>query len=114
MAELTIVDVLSARAGNRQLQDLAQWAKPIRERHFQDVLKGSLRLAEQEDPNEDAQSRADRSGAWHRPCPNATPGTVPGLSLVFGVATAVEADDRPTRARPVPGRVVAASATSIP
>jgi hypothetical protein len=50
----SIVEVLSARARHAPLQKLAQWAKPIQERHFQDVMQGSLKLAESEDPNEAA------------------------------------------------------------
>ena len=50
----SIVDVLSARAGNRRLQELAEWQKPIQQRHLDEALQGSLRLAEQEDPNEPA------------------------------------------------------------
>jgi hypothetical protein len=32
--------------------ELVDWALPIQQRHFQDVLDGSLKLAANEDPNE--------------------------------------------------------------
>ena len=49
-----IVGVMSQRAGNDTLQRLVEWAKPIQERHLQEAMQGSLRLAEEEDPNEPA------------------------------------------------------------
>ena len=51
----SIVDVLSARAGNRAVQELAAWQKPIQERHLREAMQGSLRLAEHEDPNGSAE-----------------------------------------------------------
>lgn len=47
-----IVDVLARKARNTQVQELAQWAIPIQQRHLEEARKGSLKLAEQEDPNE--------------------------------------------------------------
>ena len=47
-----ILDKLNERAGNPRVQELARWALPIQERHFEGVLEGSLTLAEREDPNE--------------------------------------------------------------
>ena len=47
-----IVDVLARKAGNSEVQQLAGWALPIQQRHFEAARKGSLKLAEQEDPNE--------------------------------------------------------------
>ena len=47
----SIVDVLSQRARDARVSTLVQWAKPIQEKHFQQVQEGSLRLAEGEDPN---------------------------------------------------------------
>jgi hypothetical protein len=49
-----IVDVLARRAGKREVQKLAAWAKPIQQRHFEQARKGSLELAEREDPDEPA------------------------------------------------------------
>jgi len=47
----SIVDVLSQRARDARVSTLVQWAKPIQEKHFQQVQQGSLKLAEGEDPN---------------------------------------------------------------
>ena len=47
----SIVDVLSQRARDARVSTLVQWAKPIQEKHFQQVQEGSLKLAEGEDPN---------------------------------------------------------------
>ena len=46
-----IVDVMARKAGNSEVQELAQWAIPIQQRHLEEARKGSLQLAEQEDPN---------------------------------------------------------------
>jgi hypothetical protein len=50
-----IVGVMSRRAGNEKLQQLVAWAQPIQERHLQEAMKGSVTLAEEEDPNEPAE-----------------------------------------------------------
>ena len=47
----SIVGKLNERAGNRELQEVVEWVKPIQDRHFRDVLEGSLTLAAEEDPN---------------------------------------------------------------
>lgn len=47
----SIVGLLSRRAGNRELQQLAEWARPIQQRHFDLAMEGSLKLAREEDPN---------------------------------------------------------------
>jgi hypothetical protein len=47
----SIVEVLAQRARDARTSTLAAWAKPIQERHFQDVKEGSLKLAGSEDPN---------------------------------------------------------------
>ena len=47
-----IVEVLAQRAGTPDIQKLAQWVKPIQQRHFQEAREGSLQLAASEDPNE--------------------------------------------------------------
>jgi hypothetical protein len=49
-----VLDAMNQRAGNSQLQQVIEWVTPIQERHFQETLMGSLRLASQEDPNEPA------------------------------------------------------------
>ena len=48
-----IVAKLNERAGNDELRKLADWALPIQQRHLQDVLDGSLKLAADEDPDEE-------------------------------------------------------------
>jgi hypothetical protein len=47
-----IVGVLAERAGHAETRALVEWALPIQQRHFADARNGSLKLAEQEDPNE--------------------------------------------------------------
>ena len=46
-----IVHLLSRRGGNETIVRLAEWAQPIQQRHFDEAMQGSLRLAEAEDPN---------------------------------------------------------------
>ena len=48
-----IVGKLNERAGNADLRKLTDWALPIQQRHLQDVLDGSLKLAAEEDPAEE-------------------------------------------------------------
>ena len=48
-----IVAKLNERAANPELRKLTDWALPIQQRHLQDVLDGSLKLAAAEDPNEE-------------------------------------------------------------
>ena len=50
-----ILKTLNERARNASLQELCEWAIPIQQRHFEDVRKGSLKLAAEEDPNEPAE-----------------------------------------------------------
>ena len=47
----TIVKVMAERAGDGETLELAEWATPIQERHFEQVKAGSLKLAKSEDPN---------------------------------------------------------------
>jgi hypothetical protein len=47
-----IVGVLAERARHAETRSLVDWALPIQKRHLADVRQGSLKLAEQEDPNE--------------------------------------------------------------
>jgi hypothetical protein len=49
-----VLQTLNHSAANTQVKQLVEWALPIQERHFQDVLKGSRKLAAKEDPNEKA------------------------------------------------------------
>jgi hypothetical protein len=50
----SVLQTMNESAGNDQVQTLVSWALPIQERHFQDVLQGSRKLAAEEDPNEKA------------------------------------------------------------
>jgi hypothetical protein len=46
-----IVQLLGRRGGHSDVVELARWARPIQQRHFDDAMNGSLRLAEAEDPD---------------------------------------------------------------
>ena len=46
-----VLGVLGEKAGRAEVQELVEWARPIQERHFKQVLEGSLKLAAKEDPN---------------------------------------------------------------
>jgi energy-converting hydrogenase A subunit M len=48
----SVLRKLNERARRDDIQQLVDWALPIQERHFQQVLEGSLQLAGDEDPNE--------------------------------------------------------------
>ena len=50
-----ILNTLTERAQLENVQELCSWAIPIQQRHFEDVRKGSLKLAAEEDPNEPAE-----------------------------------------------------------
>jgi coenzyme F420-reducing hydrogenase alpha subunit len=50
----SVLRTLNEQAGNAELRGLIEWALPIQERHFQNVLEGSVKLAGEEDPNETA------------------------------------------------------------
>jgi hypothetical protein len=50
-----ILNTLTERAGKTNVQELCSWAIPIQQRHFEDVRKGSLQLAAEEDPDEPAE-----------------------------------------------------------
>ncbi len=49
-----ILGTLNKRARSAAVGDLVDWALPIQQRHFDEVSKGSLSLAADEDPNEPA------------------------------------------------------------
>jgi hypothetical protein len=48
----SVLRKLNERAQREELGELVDWALPIQERHFKQVLDGSLKLAGQEDPDE--------------------------------------------------------------
>ncbi|HZQ64191.1 MAG TPA: hypothetical protein VFA66_03055 [Gaiellaceae bacterium] len=50
----SIVKAMAQRAGDGRTLELAEWALPIQERHLEEARKGSLRLAEDEDPGSPA------------------------------------------------------------
>ena len=50
----SVLKTLNESARNSEVTELVEWALPIQERHFQDVLQGSRKLAAEEDPNETA------------------------------------------------------------
>ena len=50
-----ILNTLTERAAKAEVQELCGWAIPIQQRHFEDVRKGSLQLAAEEDPDEPAE-----------------------------------------------------------
>ena len=50
----SVLRTLNEQAGNAQLRGLIDWALPIQEKHFRNVLQGSVKLAGEEDPNEKA------------------------------------------------------------
>ena len=49
-----IVRKMNERAGHADLRKLADWALPIQQRHLQEALDGSLKLAADEDPAKEA------------------------------------------------------------
>jgi hypothetical protein len=50
----SVLQTMNESAGNDQVRELVTWALPIQERHFQDALQGSCKLAAEENPNETA------------------------------------------------------------
>jgi hypothetical protein len=47
----SVLRQLNQKARHDGLEELIEWALPIQERHFKDVLHGSQQLAAEEDPN---------------------------------------------------------------
>jgi hypothetical protein len=47
-----VLRALNERAARDDIEQLLAWALPIQQRHFSDVIDGSLELARQEDPDE--------------------------------------------------------------
>jgi hypothetical protein len=50
----SVLKTMNESAGNDDVRALVEWALPIQQRHFQDVLEGSQKLAAEQDPNETA------------------------------------------------------------
>jgi predicted phage tail protein len=49
-----VLQKLNEQAGEPQVTELVEWALPIQERHFAEVKEGSLQLASEKDPYEEA------------------------------------------------------------
>ena len=49
----SIVAKMNEKAGHPELRKLTEWALPIQQRHLQEALDGSLKLAAGEDPDEE-------------------------------------------------------------
>jgi len=49
-----ILRTLNEQARNAGVQELVEWGIPIQQRHLEAVRQGSLKLASEEDPNEEA------------------------------------------------------------
>ena len=47
-----IVETLNRKAGDAEVATLVEWALPIQERHFEEVVASALELAGEEDPSE--------------------------------------------------------------
>jgi hypothetical protein len=48
----SVLQTLNERAGHAGVAEVVDWALPIQERHFSEVMSGSRTLAAEEDPNE--------------------------------------------------------------
>ena len=48
----SVLKTMNESAGNTDVRELVSWALPIQERHFQDVLEGSRKLAAEQNPDE--------------------------------------------------------------
>ena len=49
-----ILRTLNEQARNAGVQELVEWGIPIQQRHLEAVRQGSLKLASEEDPNQEA------------------------------------------------------------
>ena len=52
LGHVEIVNQLTEQAGDPQLQEFAQWALGVQQRHFEDTRKCALTVAASEDPDE--------------------------------------------------------------
>lgn len=48
----SVLQTMNESAANNEVHELVAWALPIQERHLQDVLQASKKLAAEQDPNE--------------------------------------------------------------
>lgn len=49
-----VLGTMNERARISELQQVVEWVTPIQQRHLEETLQGSLKLAAEEDPNEPA------------------------------------------------------------
>jgi flagellar hook-basal body complex protein FliE len=54
LGHVQILGQLNEKAGNPEVRELVEFVRPIQERHFEQTMKGSLKLAAEEDPDEAA------------------------------------------------------------
>jgi flagellar hook-basal body complex protein FliE len=52
LGHVQVLGQMNEKAGNSQVQELVEFVTPIQERHFEETMKGSLKLAAEEDPDE--------------------------------------------------------------
>ena len=50
----SVLQTMNESAGNNDVRELVSWALPIQERHLQEALQGSQKLAAEQDPNQPA------------------------------------------------------------
>ena len=51
VGHVAILETINQSARHEGIRELVNWVKPIQQRHFQQTLEGSLKLAAEEDPN---------------------------------------------------------------
>jgi rubrerythrin len=49
LGHVEIVEAMNEQAGDAEIRELVEWARPIQERHLQQTREASLKLARQED-----------------------------------------------------------------
>jgi flagellar hook-basal body complex protein FliE len=54
LGHVQILGQLNEKAGNPEVRELVEFVRPIQERHFEQTMKGSLKLAAVADPDEAA------------------------------------------------------------
>lgn len=52
MGHVEIADVMASNAGQQQIKEYLEWAKPIQQRHVEQTREAALSLAREQDPNE--------------------------------------------------------------
>ena len=54
LGHVRVLEQLNKKARNPAVRDFVRFARPVQERHFKDTLQGSVQLAAEEDPDEEA------------------------------------------------------------